>query len=651
MANSTLGLFLYELRRAAAGRPSSDGQLLERFAMDRDEVAFETLLQRHGPMVWNVCHRMLTDPNDVEDAFQATFLVLVRKAQAIAKRESIGSWLHGVAHRVALDARLQAKHRRERERKAAPPACAQPDTELLWNDLRHVLDEELEHLPEKYRSPLVLCYLEGKTNDEAADQLGWTRGTVAGRLNRARELLRGRLTRRGITLASGALVSLMSPSAAPAGMSALLARTTLQAALAYSAGTAMADQCSSSIALAEGVLTTMHAWKIRTVIAIVMMLGMLGIGGGVLARRALAASEPVGPAAAAPVPAAAAPAGVPAAAGPNRVQQPIAVWTGPHSAIGTQAYARITDRNAWEALWKQHAGKNIEKGIDGTEVVVPELNLNAYMVVAVFTGETFNSRGVEAVSITEDDEQVLFRFRERGFGTVGDAVAVRPYGLFLVARAAKRLVLERDVRSTKNEPPQWKEVARFEKLLAAAQAPPKNPAVAEPKDVGAPAVEKAVVDNAEAAAFAEDAGAAPSPPVPYQHHSFFKHLLISNGPIFGLLMLIMTVAAVRLMVVLAWGLRAPRKSVDWERYERALRWLLGIGVLSPMIGLLGTLLGLMQSAMVLGIPGSSVRPDELAKGFSHAAVVVTEQLLLGSIAIVAFVLFKNRLQRLRSMEP
>src|SRR5262249_46510385 len=154
-----------------------------------------------------VCRRVLASAGDADDAFQATFLVLVRKARSIAKRDSVASWLHGVAHRVALDARAAAARRRAHERRGAAMPTEEMPPDGTRAEVRQVLDEELGRLPEKYRAPLVLCYLEGKTNDEAAGQLGCTRGTVAGRLSRARDLLRGRLARRGVTLTAAAVAT------------------------------------------------------------------------------------------------------------------------------------------------------------------------------------------------------------------------------------------------------------------------------------------------------------------------------------------------------------------------------------------------------------------------------------------------------------
>jgi serpin B len=276
MPHPALALILRHLRRAArppgAGGPS-DGELLERFAGRREEAAFEALLQRHGPMVWNVCCRVLANASDAEDAFQATFLVLVRKAKSIARRDSVGSWLHGVAYRVSLDARAAAARRRAYERQGAGQAARELPVDTSWAEVRQVLDEELCRLPEKYRAPLVLCYLEGKTNDEAASQLGWTRGTVAGRLSRARDLLRSRLTRRGLTLPAAALGAILTDQAASAAVPAGLLQLTTKAATTGGAS-------SSVVALAEGVLHTMFVTRLKLAGVVLAVLLILGGGAG-----------------------------------------------------------------------------------------------------------------------------------------------------------------------------------------------------------------------------------------------------------------------------------------------------------------------------------------------------------------------------------
>ena len=177
----------------------TEWQLLERYAVRRDEAAFAALVARHAPMVLGVCRRVLHDPDDVEDAFQATFLVLARKAGVLRPRDPLGHWLYGVAHRVSLRARSEAARRRSRERPARPGESepeAAVSPEAPDADLGAVIDDELKRLPATYRAAVVLCYLDGLTHEEAARQLGWPIGTVKGRLSRARGLLRDRLTRR-----------------------------------------------------------------------------------------------------------------------------------------------------------------------------------------------------------------------------------------------------------------------------------------------------------------------------------------------------------------------------------------------------------------------------------------------------------------------
>jgi RNA polymerase sigma factor (sigma-70 family) len=179
---------------------STDAELLDRFARTRDHAAFAALVRRHGPMVFGVCRRVLRDPNDADEAFQVTFLVLVRKAGGLRQPGRLANWLYGVANRVARKARVSAARRGRHERAAAGPDRTVP-IDPTDADLRAVLDEEMVALPAKYRAPLVLCYLEGLTNEAAAERLGWPPGSMSYRLARGRELLRKRLVRRGVCLA------------------------------------------------------------------------------------------------------------------------------------------------------------------------------------------------------------------------------------------------------------------------------------------------------------------------------------------------------------------------------------------------------------------------------------------------------------------
>src|ERR1700730_830761 len=217
MANGQLDFVVRRIRKLAGLADPDRGPdkpLLESFIARRDDSAFAQLLERHGPMVLSLCRRLLGNRHDAEDAFQATFLVLIRKARSIRKKDSLASWLHGVAYRVAREARAKSVRRQVHERQVSEMPPTDPASDVIWRDLRLVLDEELQRLPDKYRVPLILCYLEGKTTDEAARLLGWPRGTVGGRLARARQMLRTRLVRRGMALSAGSLATALASTSA-----------------------------------------------------------------------------------------------------------------------------------------------------------------------------------------------------------------------------------------------------------------------------------------------------------------------------------------------------------------------------------------------------------------------------------------------------
>src|SRR5262245_28968650 len=215
------------------GRDLSDGDLLESFLARCDGEAFAALVRRHGPTVLGVCRRVLRHTQDAEDAFQATFLVLARNARSIARRGALGSWLYGVAYRMALKARDDASRRRRHEHRAASRTEEQPACADTGDGVGPVLDEEVNRLPDKYRQPVVLCYFEGKTYQEAARLLGWPAGTTAARLARARALLHDRLVLRGVTLSSGALAVRLAEGTAAAADACLLAEATANAALGW----------------------------------------------------------------------------------------------------------------------------------------------------------------------------------------------------------------------------------------------------------------------------------------------------------------------------------------------------------------------------------------------------------------------------------
>jgi RNA polymerase sigma factor (sigma-70 family) len=284
---------LRQIRRLA-GAPAvaeaSDAQLLERFVAGRDEAAFTALVRRHGPMVLGVCRRLLGNLHDAEDAFQATFLILARKAGSISSPAALAGWLHEVARRTAERARVSAAARRTHERRV--PDVPQTDflAAVAWRDLQPVLDEEVGRLPEKYRAPFVLCYLEGRTYEEAARQLGCVPGSISQRLGRARALLRQRLTRRGLALPAGVLAVALAHQAAPAALPAPLAASTVKAALDGAAGSAAkAGTLAAPVAaLVDGGLRAMTQTKTRILTALALLVGLLGLGLSAVAHQAQA---------------------------------------------------------------------------------------------------------------------------------------------------------------------------------------------------------------------------------------------------------------------------------------------------------------------------------------------------------------------------
>jgi RNA polymerase sigma factor (sigma-70 family) len=206
MKSSQMNSVIHYVRTVVSlpGVGISDGKLLESFIIRRDEAAFGALVRRHGPMVLGVCRRVLRNAHDAEDAFQAAFLVLARKAASIRQRELLGNWLYGVAYRTALGAKAAAARRRFKERQVSEPAQREAAAEAdVWLDVQPLLDQELSRLPDKYRVPVVLCDLEGRTRKEAARQLGIPEGTLSGRLTTARRRLAQRLTRQGVVLSGG----------------------------------------------------------------------------------------------------------------------------------------------------------------------------------------------------------------------------------------------------------------------------------------------------------------------------------------------------------------------------------------------------------------------------------------------------------------
>jgi RNA polymerase sigma factor (sigma-70 family) len=274
-----------------------DSELLERFAVRREEAAFAVLLRRHGPMVLGVGRRVLHQIQDAEDIFQATFLLLARKADAIRKLDAVGSWLHGVAYRLALRAKHQAIRRQFHEKQAGTMRQAQPVPEALQPDLHAILDDALHQLPDKYRTALVVCYLEGNTQQEAARKLGCPLGTVRSRLAQGRKLLRDRLARRGLILSTGIITTALAAEPAAATVPTALTAVTVRAALRFAAGQIVADVATAPVArLVEGGVLTMLGMKMKLVMAL-LLVAVFFTGVGVLGRhspteRTAPAAEP-----------------------------------------------------------------------------------------------------------------------------------------------------------------------------------------------------------------------------------------------------------------------------------------------------------------------------------------------------------------------
>ncbi len=278
---------LRNLYEAGSVAGLSDVRLLERFVTRREKACLEALVLRHGPMVWGVCRRVLRDHHDAEDAFQTTFLVLARKAASIRPPEKVGNWLYGVAYQTARKARATTARTRTRERQVpdVPEPEASPSDPR--NDLAELLDRELSRLPEKYRTPLILCELEGKTHRAAAACLGWPIGTVSGRLSRARALLARRLTRRGVTLPGMSLAAFLAPSQGTASscVPASLLSSTVKAGRLFAAGRAgTAGVISPEVAaLTKEVLKAMQLSRIK--IATAALLAFLLAGAGLWQTR------------------------------------------------------------------------------------------------------------------------------------------------------------------------------------------------------------------------------------------------------------------------------------------------------------------------------------------------------------------------------
>lgn len=443
MANNELTCVLDHVRKLIGSQRESelsDGQLLERFVGRRDEAAFETLVRRHGPMVQRVCRRVLNDAHAAEDAFQATFLVLARKAQAIRNRSSVGGWLYEVAYHLAVRARADAARRVRRERQAPNMPYTETVSAEEGREVYAVLDEELHRLPEKYRSPLVLCYLEGKSNIQAARELGWPTGSISSRLERARELLRDRLAGRGIALSTGGVAALLMENAATGAVAAGLVENTVRAAIGFAAGkSAVAGAVSAeALVLAEGMLNTMISTKLKLVAVMLLAVGLLGTGTSVWLQQGTAAQAPAAAVQPSSQPADGKkgdvygdplPEGALARMGTLRWRHPGAVNFVGYSAEGKEVVTGCQD--GWYRVWEVATGKELRRfGKPGkvdptTGQIIVEGNGGAVMAMPVYNNAAATALSKDGLLLAAGGQDGIVRLWETATGkelrTIGKA--------------------------------------------------------------------------------------------------------------------------------------------------------------------------------------------------------------------------------------
>lgn len=264
------------LHAGAADTPAAD--LLQRFAVQHDEADFAALVERFGPLVWNVCARVLDNEHDAADAFQSTFLILATKAGSVRRRQAVGSWLYGVAYHVARKIQRRDARRSTHERQARVMTIADPVTEVCWSEVRSILDDVLQRLPEKYRTALVLCYLEGKTNEQVARELGWPPGSMSRHLAKGRELLREQLRRRGVALSVPVLATLLAENSSAAAVPVTLKGATVQASLLFVVGKMAA--VSPAVVLATQAALRDMTLKPLSILAVLLL--AVGTAGTVL---------------------------------------------------------------------------------------------------------------------------------------------------------------------------------------------------------------------------------------------------------------------------------------------------------------------------------------------------------------------------------
>lgn len=272
---------LYAAVLRSAEYAPTDQELLAKFVAERDEECFAEIVRRHGAMVLSVCRRVTGQPQDAEDAFQAAFLVLARRAAQIGRPELLGNWLYGVAYRTALEARAARRRVKEQQAVSAVPEPASPEPAEDTADLRRVIDEELARLPDKYRAAVVLCDLEGVSRKDAAERLRVPEGTLSSRLAHARKVLASRLSRRGVSASGAVIATTLARDAGAATLPTAVVHSTARAAARFACGGAVPPEVVSSqvTTLTDGVIKAMIVNRLRlTLGAGILVAGLLGLG-------------------------------------------------------------------------------------------------------------------------------------------------------------------------------------------------------------------------------------------------------------------------------------------------------------------------------------------------------------------------------------
>src|SRR5687767_11587015 len=279
--------------QAQGAEPSSDAALLARFLATKDDAAFSQIVQRHGPMVLAVCRRILRNSTDAEDAFQAAFMVLARRAPSIDPPHMLGHWLYGVAYRTANKARTTRAIRMNRERQAPPMERPDVTDPAVLAEIQAIVDQEVQRLPRTYRAPIIACHLQGLSRAQAAKQLDLNEGTLSSRLNRGKEMLADRLRKLGYALPAAALLLLLSaPGSTAAAVTPALVATTTTTATAYAAGSTTAAS-PSILALAEAALHTLLLAKLKLAALVIGALLVLGSATVVTFKLATQETDPV----------------------------------------------------------------------------------------------------------------------------------------------------------------------------------------------------------------------------------------------------------------------------------------------------------------------------------------------------------------------